>query len=34
LVQAAFFPTLSMIITIGAARALSKVFIYDFQDLQ
>jgi hypothetical protein len=34
LVQAAFFPALSMIITIGAARALSKVFTYDFQDLQ
>jgi hypothetical protein len=33
LVQAAFFPTLSMIITLGSAKALSKVFIYDFQEL-
>jgi len=33
LVQAAFFPTLSMIITLGSARALSKVFMYDFQEL-
>jgi hypothetical protein len=30
--QAVFFPALSMIITIGAARVLSKVFMYDFQD--
>lgn len=33
LVQAAFFPALSMIITLASARVLSKVFIYDFQEL-
>jgi len=31
--QAIFFPALSMIITIAAARTLSKVFKYDFQEI-
>jgi hypothetical protein len=31
--QAVFFPSLSMIITIAFARSLSKVFMYDFQDI-
>lgn len=31
--QAAFFPALSMIITLGAARVLSKVLMYDFMEL-
>ena len=31
--QAVFFPALSMIITIACARSLSKVFMYDFQDI-
>jgi len=31
--QAVFFPALSMIITIASARVLSKVFMYDFQDI-
>ena len=31
--QAVFFPALSMIITLGSARVLSKVFMYDFQEL-
>ena len=32
--QAVFFPALSTIITIAAARALSKVFSYDFQEIR
>jgi hypothetical protein len=31
--QAVFFPALSMIITLASARVLSKVFMYDFQDI-
>jgi hypothetical protein len=31
--QAVFFPALSMIITIAAARVLSKVFTYDFLEM-
>ena len=31
--QAVFFPALSMIITIASAKVLSKVFMYDFQDI-
>lgn len=31
--QALFFPALSIIITIAAARSLSKVFNYDFQEI-
>ena len=31
--QAVFFPALSSIITIAAARSLSKVFKYDFQEI-
>lgn len=31
--QAVFFPALSTIITIAAARTLTKVFKYDFQEI-
>jgi len=31
--QTVFFPALSMLITVTCARALSKVFMYDFQEM-
>jgi len=31
--QAVFFPALSMIITLASARVLSRIFMYDFEDV-